>query len=268
MRRLSVIGNISRDHTCYPDGRGSERFGGAAFHVAVAAARAGARATPVSVIGDDLRDDVPAVLRASQVDLTALLAKPGRSTSFAMEYDLEDRLVGVTAAYGVAEQLTAHALARVARHPHDWYHVCCRHPLDAAPVLQALSACGSSFSVDFIVSSIEHTLARTAHLLPHADIVFTNADEYRVLARQVDISSLRTVIVSNGPQAVHLLEQGRDVLTVMPPTAAPEEVTGAGDTLAGTFLAHRIAGHDDRTALRAAVAAASAHVLVSPPHRR
>jgi len=266
MQRLSVIGNISRDRTRYPDGRDSERAGGAALHVAIAAARAGTPAAPVSVIGDDLTDALDA-FREPRLDLTALLTVPGPSASFTMEYDLDDRLVGMTAAYGVAEQLTAHAMAHIAQHPQDRYHVSCRRPLHAPTVLRALVAHGVSFSVDFIVSSAEHMLAETAPLLPHTDVVFTNADEYRLLERHVDTGSLQTVIVTDGPQAARLLNHGHQILTVMPPATTPAEVTGAGDTLAGAFLAHRLTSHDDSTTLRAAVSAASAHTL-APSQRR
>lgn len=266
MQRLSVIGNVSRDRARYPDGRDKESVGGAALHVAVAAARAGAHAVPVSVIGEDLTG-VHASLREPGLDLTALLILPGRSASFAMEYDIGDRLVGLSADYGVAGRITGHALARIARCPQDRYHVCCRRPLRARSALQALVACGSPFSVDFMVSSAGHVLGGTAALLAHSDVIFTNADEYRLLERHADTGKLRTVVVTDGPRTVRLFERGRLVLTVVPPAVTPSDVTGAGDTLAGTFLAHRLTGHGDSTALEAAVCAASTHVL-GPSHHR
>lgn len=266
MQRLSVIGNISRDHIRYPDGRSGTQLGGAAFHVAIAAAHAGAHAAPVSVIGADLSEAV-AALHNPRLDLTAVLSTAGASASFRMDYDADDGLAGMTATYGVAEQLTEHALAHIAHHPHELYHVCCRRPLHAPAVLQALADRGASFSVDFIVSSAEPLIAETAPLLARADAVFTNGAEYRLLEACVDTGSLPTLIVTDGPRAVRLLRYGRPVHTVLPPTATPADVTGAGDTLAGTFLADRLTGHDDSAALHAAVAAASARTR-SPLHRR
>jgi len=53
------------------------------------------------------------------------------------------------------------------------------------------------------------------------------------------------------------MRRGRVTATAVPPVTAVSEVTGAGDTLAGTFLAAAAAGLDDQDALHAAVSAAA-----------
>ncbi len=78
MSGLAVIGNISRDLAVYPGGRRFELLGGAALHVARAAARAGIASAPVSVIGADLawvRTDP----RLAGLDFTNVKVVPGRS---------------------------------------------------------------------------------------------------------------------------------------------------------------------------------------------
>jgi sugar/nucleoside kinase (ribokinase family) len=265
MQRLSVIGNLSRDRTHYPNGYGAEQLGGAALYISLAAARGGVQAAPVSVIGPDL-PDLPVDLHSPGLDLSALLTVAGPSASFRLDYDTDDQLIGMTAAYGVAERLTEHALDHITRHPCDRYHVCCRRPLDVPLVLRSLASSGATFSVDFIVSSAERIVAEAAPWLPYAEVVFTNAAEYRLLEHVVDVGALRTAVITDGPRPARLLRHGQQVLMSMPPAVTPVEVTGAGDTLTGTFLAHRLNGHDDSSALRAAVSAASTHTL-APSHR-
>ncbi|MFD7896953.1 PfkB family carbohydrate kinase [Streptomyces sp. NPDC059743] len=57
---------------------------------------------------------------------------------------------------------------------------------------------------------------------------------------------------------------GRLTASVLPPPRSTREVTGAGDTLAGTFLALRAYGATPREALTGGVAAAAEYVSAPP----
>jgi hypothetical protein len=130
---LAVIGNISVDTDVHP-GRPEEPavVGGAALHVALAAAHAGLPAAPVSVVGDELRA-LAAHPDLAVLNLTAVRAAAGPSSAFTMAYDQHGALTGVASAYGVAGRggLTRHALSWIARREAGSYHVCCRRPLAA-----------------------------------------------------------------------------------------------------------------------------------------
>lgn len=78
-----------------------------------------------------------------------------------------------------------------------------------------------------------------------------------VLAAAIDPARLPAIVVSDGPRPVTLLRHGQVVTAVHPPRATVAEVTGAGDTLAGTFLAATERGLGDTDALQAAVRAAT-----------
>ncbi|MFL6112623.1 MAG: PfkB family carbohydrate kinase [Catenulispora sp.] len=67
-------------------------------------------------------------------------------------------------------------------------------------------------------------------------------------------------MVSDGPKPARALRRGRLAAQARPPHADAVEVTGAGDTLAGTFLAAIAAGAGDSAALRQAVTAAAEHI--------
>ena len=254
METLGVIGNISRDRAIYPDGRHVELLGGAALHVALAATQAGLPSAPVAVIGSDLgwiRDDV----RLAAMDLSCVEVTCGRSCSFRLTYDESGHLTGTGSSFGVAAQITRHALEVLGRH--QSYHVCCRRPLDVAVVLGHLVGAGIPFSVDFHLASAAVIMPAADTVIAHARVVFVNAAEFAVLRRVTDPGRLRMIVISDGPRPVMMLRSGRVVASIIPPEASVIEVTGAGDTLAGTFLAARARGLDDQPALEAAVSAAA-----------
>lgn len=253
-----MIGNISVDRIVRPRADRREVLGGAGLHVALAATRSGLRATPISVIGGDL-DGLPSDPRLSQLDLSAVKTMSGASATFTLTYDAVDNLVNVEANHGVAASLTDHAVQYIGAGVADTYHVCCRTPLDIAAILDVLMRHRARFSVDFVISSARGSIAAAASALPHARVVFVNASEYALLSASIRMTLLPAVVVSDGPRSVCLFRRGRLVATTTPPTITPVNPTGAGDALAGTFLAAQAAGLPDAVALRHAVTAASAH---------
>lgn len=253
---LGVIGNISIDTTRYPDGRVYILIGGAALYVAAAAARAGATACPVSVVGDDLTR-LHERRWPKGLDLSRVAVAGGRSCRFDITYGSGGQVIDLTAGYGTATALTGHALTLLACTVCDHWHVCCRRPLDAAPVLQRLVMAGQRFSLDFHLVSAAEQITAAASALPHAEAVFVNAAEFQFLAELVAVEELPAVVVSDGPDAVILLRHGRKVAAALPERQPTVEVTGAGDTLTGTFLAAILQGASRRDALAVAVTAAS-----------
>ncbi|MFD8970384.1 PfkB family carbohydrate kinase [Streptomyces sp. NPDC059568] len=263
MERLAVIGNVSRDRTHYPDHRGGTRLGGAALLVSLASGKAGRLAAPVCVLGNDLAH-LPGTPGLNGLDWSAHRRADGPSATFELMYDGEGELVAVRAGYGVAEGLTAHALAHVDERPDGTYHVCCRHPLDVSAVLHRLTSHGAAFSVDFFLPSAGEMIRAAARWLPKATAVFVNAAEYRLLNSVLDTACLPEVIVTDGPRAAQVRRFGRLTASVLPPPRSAREVTGAGDTLAGTFLALRSYGAAPREALTGGVAAAAEYVSAPP----
>ncbi|MEV4081419.1 carbohydrate kinase family protein [Nonomuraea fuscirosea] len=255
---LGVIGNISIDTTRYPDGRRHVLIGGAALYVASAAARAGATTRPISVAGSDLAS-LHAHAWPATLDLSGVAMLPGPSCRFDITYGSDGQVIAMTAEYGAATTLTAHALTLLARSGFDHWHVCCRRPLDVGQVLDRLMMTGQRFSLDFHLASAAEQITAAKAALPHAEAVFVNAAEYQLLDELVAVNDLPAVVVSDGPGAVILLRHGQPVGVELPERHPVVEVTGAGDTLAGTFLAEFLHGIPGRDALAAAVTAASRH---------
>lgn len=260
MSALGVIGNISHDTAEYPGQAHRQLLGGAALYIALAASRAGVTATPISVIGADLTG----ALRSPQLeglDLTGVAIVDQPSCRFRMRYDHQHNLTAVDADYGAAELLTGHALDQAPHH--RFIHVCCRRPLDPVPVLTALVARGQPFSIDFITASAAEMITATGPLLPYAQIIFTDISEYAVLTRTVDAADLRAATVTDGPRPVVLYRYGVQVAQAAVIPAEAVEVTGAGDTFTGTFLASTLRGEPQPLALRHAVHAATARVATT-----
>jgi sugar/nucleoside kinase (ribokinase family) len=254
---LAVIGNISRDRAVYADGRRFEFLGGAALHVAWAASRAGLVSAPVSVIGADL-GWIYADPRLADIDLTHVKTVSGASCAFALTYTAGGKLARIDCSFGAAESLTSHCLAVIGQH--SSYHVCCRRPLDVPAVLGRLARDGLEFSADFHLASAADLIAAAVPFLPHAAAVFVNAAEFATLKILIDPVHVAAVVVSDGPREATLLRHGNPTAAIRPPDSCPVEVTGAGDTLAGTFLAGIARGLGDEDALRAGVTAASQSV--------
>ena len=253
MGLLGVVGNISRDLATYPGTR-AEMLGGAALHIALAAARAGLPAAPVSVAGADL-GWITSDPRLAGLDLRHVTVVPGESCAFRLTYDATGRLTGTDSAFGVAAGLTAHALRVLGSLP--FCHVCCRRPLDAPAVLGRLAELGIPFSADFHLASASVLMPAVSAALPCARAVFVNAAEFAILAQVADLGRLPAVVISDGPAPAMVLRYGRQVASAAPPATTVTEVTGAGDTLTGTFLAACARGLGCQAALAEAVTAAS-----------
>lgn len=258
-----MIGNVSCDTTRYPDGRGGRSLGGAALLFALAAARAGIRAAPVCVLGDELAH-LPESAGFAALDWSAASRAAGTTTSFGLTYDTSGELLAATADYGVAEGLTDHVLAHLVRSAGDMYHVCCRRPLDVGRVLAELARRRVDFSLDFYLPSATSLIREALPWLPDASTVFVNAAEYQVLRGLADVTCLREAVITDGPRTARVLESGQTVAEVQPPVVTDRDVTGAGDTLAGTYRAQRARGASVQQSLARAVFAAAEHVTAPP----
>jgi sugar/nucleoside kinase (ribokinase family) len=129
-------------------------------------------------------------------------------------------------------------------------------------VLTVLMHAATPFSLDFFLPSAAESITAAANALPMAHVVFVNAAEYDLLTDAVATRDLREVLVTDGSRPAQLIRSGRCVARVTPPQVATVDMTGCGDTMAGTFLAARIAGLDDAVALEWAVHAASRHAAL------
>lgn len=263
MQRVVVIGNISTDSVHRPGRPVRHQLGGAALHLAAASARAGLTAAPAAVIGPDLTH-LPEDPRLPALDRSLMHRIREASAAFTIRYDGEGTVIGVETAYGAAGHLTRYALRLIARHPADTFHVSCRQPLDVPAVLAELTAQGARFSVDFHLPSAGQLVRAAEPWLRNATTVFVNAEEYAILTAVTGRHPCGEVVVSDGPRNAAVRRFGHPVHEIVPPRVPVRQITGAGDTLAGTYLACRARRLPPAQALRRAVFAASMHTTHRP----
>ena len=86
----------------------------------------------------------------------------------------------------------------------------------------------------------------------HADIVFLSDEEAEI----VGVPEAPEVVLTSGATGAMVRVAGRETV-VAPPTVGTVDAAGAGDALAGAYVASRLAGLDPEAALRRGVVAAS-----------
>jgi ribokinase len=215
----------------------------------------------VASVGDDF--DVEAVERLG-VDTAGVTRVPGHTTARFVITQRGDGTRTFAASWGVAETVDVAALPpayRRARHVH----------LATAPPEQQLvwlehvrgwPRC-PTLSVDVFELFVRSSPEATRRVVRAADVVFLNEEEAALLQGGTQPWPPGDVVLKRGAAGAAYY-QGRhpDALPISapaPPTRAVE-TTGAGDVLAGAFLALRLLGVSPAHALEAAVRVASASV--------
>ena len=141
--------------------------------------------------------------------------------------------------------------------------------VDANLPAEALSALVDALAPTTRVYAMAVSAAKIGRLRPIAariEVCFANRREIEGLCGSLDAAAdmFGSVLMTDGPGAIHYARgTERSALAVEPVT--PIDVTGAGDAVAGGFLAARLAGADVETAMRAGRAAAARTLAVEGP---
>jgi ribokinase len=258
---LVIVGHLAWNEDRTPSGTRTSR-GGAAYYCAVGATAGVPPMTGVvASVGDDF--DVEAVERLG-VDTAGVTRAPGRTTARFVITQRGDGSRTFAASWGVAETVDVATLPlayRRARHVH----------LATAPPEQQLVWLEHvrgwprrpTLSVDVFEPFVRSSPEATWRVVQAADLVFLNEEEAGLLRAGSQLWPPGDVVLKRGAAgAAYYQERHPDALPISapaPPTRAVE-TTGAGDALAGAFLALRLLGASPARALEAAVRVASASV--------
>lgn len=237
-----------------------EAPGGVVANAAAACAKAGADCRLAIVTGDDLAAGmVCAGLSALGVGVedTAIGGRTCRVVIL-VEPHGEKRLLldpGVSM-YPSPEQIGDLALDGV-----GWVHTAA-YGEAAARLAQRCLAVGIRWSLDLEPATFPNGIGRLAPVIAGAQTVFCNQ---RAGARIGDepaqallAMGARAVVLTLGAQGARLIRADSSELWLRSPVSPKvKDTTGAGDCLAGWFVAGRLAGLSDRDCLAQAVAAAA-----------
>ncbi|MBA2807374.1 carbohydrate kinase family protein [Streptomyces sp. KM273126] len=235
--------------------------GGVAANSAVACARQGVTTALLAVVGDDVLGAYAIdFLAARGVDVTGVTTTPGMtavSVCTLAEEDGEKRLVYTSSVsqYPPPERLRDAELDGV-----DWIHTSCLDPEAAAVLAERARAADIPRSIDLEPSALAHGAEALAPALYEAEVVFLNE---RATAEIGDIHAfcarhrLKLVVCTRGSHGAALTDGSSEITVAPPPTGPIVDTTGAGDCLAGVYIARSLSGSDPRSALRASVASAT-----------
>ncbi|GBD44943.1 Ribokinase [bacterium HR40] len=239
--------------------------GGRGANQAVAAARAGARVRLLASIGaDPAGERIRATLAAEGVETGFLLCEP-KATPQSLVFVLpggEKTVVAVAEAAALAEEHVTAAMAGLGAGD----RLLVSGHLDREGLARALGEArirGLATAVNLAPVPFPHS-----DLWPLIDLVIANAAELALHAgegaveravRRLLALGVREVLVTLGAEGA-LLASPEGEVRVPAPTVAAVDTTGAGDLLAGIFLALRDRRVEPERALAAAVAAAARKV--------
>ncbi|TPJ32931.1 carbohydrate kinase family protein [Mesorhizobium sp. B2-6-5] len=253
------------DHVPAPDEKvhvtsSCELAGGVVANAAVACARAGASTRMLMQTGDDAGSRF---VRTSleRVGVQVESEKVGGRTCqvvILLEPHGEKRLLldpGVSMYPSVA-QIEAVDLAGVA-----WIHTAV-YGTAASRLVERCRATGIPWSVDLEPASFATDVASLADVIAGAAVVFCNEQAARRIgtapAATLLAMGVGAVVLTLGSRGVRLVERGgADTPIESPVRPVVRDTTGAGDCLAGWFIAQRLRGCSAVESLPSAVLAAA-----------
>ncbi len=255
MRELDVaiIGDVAWNEDITPSGS-KVSPGGAAYYAAVGASRYSDKVGVVAKIG---RDFDTTVLTQKGIDIEGIRIKENGATCRFVITQHPDNTREFAAQRGVAG-IVETAIFPDAYVSAKFIHLPTQLPEHALTWLEMLSG-HTHVSVDSFEEFVEKFPDLTKQMFRKASLIFANEAEFNIV-RELGETVFDTPIVlkkgKSGAEYIH----GNDIIMIPAPVVASVETTGAGDVLAGAFLAQRAKGVPVETALEKAVNLASLSV--------
>ena len=238
--------------------------GGKGLNQAVAAARAGSDVTFFCSVGKDSGADfLEDFLSHENISLSATVTdSPTGRAIIQVDAKAENSIMVVGGANLATESFDGDHFASKAAAAS---HVVLQQEVSLALNLHAATVARNAGSLVVLTPApAENT---SEELLELVDILLLNEHEARIVAKVDDaedaavaLSIGRTVVLTQGAAGATLFTDGVRIGFVAAPRVESVDTTGAGDCLAGNFIAHRDAGASDLAALEAACFAASESV--------
>jgi sugar/nucleoside kinase (ribokinase family) len=250
---LVLIGHVGFATDRTADGTVSYT-GGSGFAVAFAAAALVDGVGLVAQVGEDFNLDV---LRLLPIDMEGVAVLPGASATFVIE-QARDGNLSFSSDLGVAAEPSFDLF------PKSYFQARYVH-LGTAPPQQQLAwleflrgnGCRARVSVDMFEPFVVTDPAACHNICDRADLIFLNEAEHRGLYHER--SHPCPTILKHGPDGAEFLAGGVRHRIPAPPAEEVDPI-GAGEILAGSFLALRARGLAEDRALTHAVAAATRSV--------
>jgi sugar/nucleoside kinase (ribokinase family) len=256
--RLVFVGDAGFDETISPNGK-RRSFGGAAYNAAVGASTIADAGTVgvVARVGLDFADGVMA-LRQRGVDIDGIKVIADDMTAVFQIQEFLDGSRQLRANWGAAgvPHFDLPERYRTARH----IHLASSHPAKHLQWLRYFrQMCHTALiSADAVDFWLPEAIEETFELLAGVDLVFMTEGELITLRESNrDFKPTGPAVIKKGGNGATYVGIDGSELTVSAPNVVVVDTTGAGDTLAGVFLAALSANVPVADALQMGVRAAS-----------
>lgn len=247
---VAVVGDIAWNHDITPT-RDKFSVGGAAYYSAVGASHFSNNVGVVARVGDDFEIDC---LKQKGIDVQGIEIIPGGKTCRFEVVQHPDGTRDFEAYRGVA------GIVDTSIFPHRYYssqfiHLSTQHPDHALTWLDILSQ-HKGVSVDSFELFVKQCPDLTRRMFQKANMIFTNEGEWQVMQGFGDDFTNKPMIIKRGKNGA-IYKHKDEILVIPAPKVEAVDFSGAGDVLAGAFLALRAQGVSVETALKEAINLAS-----------
>jgi cytidine kinase len=225
-----IVGHLGFEFVSTPHGQ-ADSLGGAAYYSAVGAALSGARVSLVSSVGEDYPIDTIAALG---IDVSHVAVQAGSSSRFVISYAPTFAERSVEFDLGVGGDI---------RWPDDftttarYIYIATNLPDSQLELLRHVRRCGIDALVavecfDQFIQAYPETVCRVVR---EADLFFANLAEFGLLRGRCG-DTFGDYVVKKAERGAEFCVGGRRVCADSPEVELVDP-TGAGDVLAGAFLA-------------------------------
>jgi sugar/nucleoside kinase (ribokinase family) len=247
---LVVAGKLAIDELSFEGKPTPPVLGGAAAHVALAAATAGAKVAIVSSIGEDFPPQFLEILDSKGIDLSGVVQRKGKSSHFWANFAKNGAMTEYRLQFGVGNKVSFRHLTRLSKHVKA-IHLGILPPHLQRKILHSVQSRGKLLSMTTIFHQAQTLRDKILLQLPLLDVLFLNTQEAVFLTRESIVQEaikilgnlVPLVIVTQGPEGCTVNHKSRISHVSSFPTQEVD-ATGAGDSFAGAFLAKYLQTED------------------------
>jgi ribokinase len=269
---LVVIGDIALSREISPWGD-QTLVGGAAYHSSVGAQVFSSEVGIVGRVGYDFDWGLLEGLKVKRDGIS--VDETQKTCHFTVVEDAEFKR-HFTAERGAASRTFVEGMPASFLAAHYFHLATClpEHYLDWIDYLRSNGSSEACVSIDVFEPYIETHSDSMTEAIAKADLVFMNEREYDLLKAKAILDPSKRVVLKRGSKGAVCIENSVTAFHAPAPEVEARDTNGAGDVLAGAYLALLSMGVDQGHALRAAVRLASlsvaafgvAHILNESGH--
>lgn len=263
---LVVVGKLAIDELSFKGKSYPPVLGGSAAHVSLAAATVGSKVAIVSSIGEDFPEEFLKQLRGKGIDLSGVSKRSGSSSRFWANFNTNGSMTRYGLHFGVGNQFSLRHFSRLIKHTRA-IHLGILPPFLQRRFIQRVMGQKKLLSMTTIFHQAKSLKNRILPQLPSLNLLFLNEQEAQYLTDRADTSEaiiklgemVPIVVVTKGATGCLINDNG--AISKVPSFYVNQiDVTGAGDSFAGAFLASYLESSDLRLAAKWGNAAGAMNV--------